>query len=92
MSNESFVKAKLHQYPLNLLKFACGVRRLRFAALFGLLDIRDLKRKLLELLLDPVDLGLGQMGQDVSNLAQGFGVPVPGVVDEAAGFLQNLFK
>jgi hypothetical protein len=34
----------------------------------------------------------GQMGQDVSNLAEGFGVPVPGVVDEAAGFLQNLFK
>ena len=34
----------------------------------------------------------GQMGQDVTNLAEGFGVPVPGVVEEAAGFLQNLFK
>ena len=34
----------------------------------------------------------GQMGQDVSNLAEGFGVPVPGVVQEAAGFFQNLFK
>ena len=34
----------------------------------------------------------GQMGQDVTNLAEGFGVPVPGVVQEAAGFLQNLFK
>lgn len=34
----------------------------------------------------------GQMGQDVTKLAEGFGVPVPGVVEEAAGFLQNLFK
>ncbi|NDC01294.1 MAG: hypothetical protein EBZ83_07750, partial [Verrucomicrobia bacterium] len=34
----------------------------------------------------------GQMGQDVTNLAEGFGVPVPGVVEEAAGFFQNLFK
>ena len=34
----------------------------------------------------------GQMGQDVSQLAEGFGVPVPGVVEEAAGFFQNLFK
>lgn len=34
----------------------------------------------------------GQMGQDVTNLAEGFGVPVPGVVQEAAGFFQNLFK
>ena len=34
----------------------------------------------------------GQMGQDVSQLAEGFGVPVPGVVQEAAGFFQNLFK
>jgi len=34
----------------------------------------------------------GQMGQDVTQLAEGFGVPVPGVVQEAAGFLQNLFK
>lgn len=34
----------------------------------------------------------GQMGQDVTKLADGFGVPVPGVVEEAAGFLQNLFK
>jgi hypothetical protein len=34
----------------------------------------------------------GQMGQDVGNLAEGFGVPVPGVVQEAAGFFDNLFK
>ena len=34
----------------------------------------------------------GQMGQDVTKLAEGFGVPVPGVVQEAAGFLDNLFK
>ena len=34
----------------------------------------------------------GQMGQDVSQLAEGFGVPVPDVVQQAAGFFQNLFK
>jgi hypothetical protein len=33
-----------------------------------------------------------QMGQDATKLAEGFGVPVPGVVQEAAGFLENLFK
>ena len=34
----------------------------------------------------------GQMGQDVTKLAEGFGVPVPGVVQEAAGFFDSLFK
>ena len=34
----------------------------------------------------------GQMGQDVTKLAEGFGVPIPGVVQEAAGFLDSLFK
>ena len=34
----------------------------------------------------------GQMGQDVTKFAEGFGMEVPGVVQEAAGFLQNLFK
>jgi hypothetical protein len=34
----------------------------------------------------------GQMGQDVTKMAEGFGMEVPGVVQEAAGFLQNLFK
>lgn len=33
-----------------------------------------------------------QMGQDATKLAEGFGVPVPGVVQEAAGFFENLFK
>ena len=34
----------------------------------------------------------GQMGQDVTKFAEGFGMEVPGVVQEAAGFFQNLFK
>lgn len=34
----------------------------------------------------------GQMGQDVTKFAEGFGMDVPGVVQEAAGFFQNLFK
>jgi hypothetical protein len=32
------------------------------------------------------------MGQDVTKMAEGFGMEVPGVVQEAAGFFQNLFK
>ena len=33
-----------------------------------------------------------QMGLDMANLAEGIGMGVPGVVEEAAGFFQNLFK
>lgn len=33
-----------------------------------------------------------QMGQDATKFAEGLGIPIPSVVDDAAGFLQNLFK